>query len=188
METSSPDVTTLLQAWCKGDQSALDQLIPLVEKELRWLAAARLRAEQPGHLLSVTGLFNETYLRLVRVNPTGFDGRTQFFALSAKLMRNILVDFARRQARERHAVRERLSEEDALTIVRERHADLVALDDTLTALAAVDARKSLIVEMRYFGGRTEVEIAQELGVSLETVKRQWKAARTWLYREMSKRT
>ena len=181
-----PDVTDLLQAWCAGDQTALDQLIPLVEAELRRLAHGYLRKERAGHVLQTSALLDETYLRLIRVKPRSFDGRTQFFALSAELMRRILVDFARRQRAARQAGLQQVTFDEALSIARERPADLVALDEALDALAAFDQRKSRIVELRYFGGLTEQETATVLNVSLTTVKREWQAARTWLYREMSK--
>lgn len=176
------DVTRLLQAWCEGNSTALDELMPLVEQELYKLAHQYMRREAPGHVLQTRALVNEVYLRLVRVTPQGFEGRTEFYALSARLMRNILVDFARRGRAPQTSL------DEALTLLRERPPDLVALDDALRALAAFDQRKSLVVELRYFGGLSEEEIAETLQLSLSTVKREWKAARTWLYRELRKGT
>ncbi len=182
------DITQLLQAWCAGDQTALDKLIPLVEAELRRLARGYMRRERPGHTLQTSALIDEAYLRLVDVKPKHFGGRAEFFALSAQLMRRILVDFARGRLRcaRAGAARQQVSLDEAATIARERPADLVALDDALRALAAFDPRKIRVVELRYFGGLTEEEVATVLEISLSTVKKDWKAAKTWLYRELSK--
>lgn len=186
---AAPTITQLLQAWCAGDQTALDRLIPLVEAELRRLAHGYMRKERPGHTLQTSALIGEAYLRLINVKPVKFDGRAQFFALSAQLMRNILVDFARRHppsAAGAAGAMGQVSLDEVATISRERPADLVALDEALRALAAVDLRKSQIVELRYFGGLSEAETAAALNVSTTTVKREWKNAKTWLYRELSK--
>ncbi len=181
-------ITKLLQAWCAGDQSALDKLIPLVEAELRRLARGYMRRERSGHTLQTSALIDEAYLRLVDVKPQHFGGRAEFFALSSQLMRRILVDFARDRLRGARAgaARQMVSLDEAATIARERPADLVALDDALRDLAAFDPRKSRVVELRYFGGLTEEEVATVLAISLSTVKKDWKAAKTWLYRELSK--
>ena len=180
------DITQLLQAWCAGDQTALNELIPRVEAELRSLAHRYMGKEHPGHILQTTALIGEAYLRLVAVKPKNFAGRAEFYALSANLMRNILVDYFRREARQ--GAPQRVALDEALTIARERPADLVALDAALCELAAFDPRKSRVVELRYFGGLTEAEVATVLKISLSTVKKDWKAAKTWLYRELSKDT
>jgi RNA polymerase sigma factor (TIGR02999 family) len=185
---SSPDITRLLLAWGQGDQEALDELYPLVYGELRRLARGYMRRERPGHTLQTTALVNEAYLRLVNVKEVDVQSRAQFFGLSAQIMRNILVDFARsrpRAAGKREAQRVLLDE--ALTISRERSPDLVALDDALSALARIDERKSRIVELRYFGGLSVEETAEALKISPRQVNREWNSAKAWLYRELSGR-
>jgi RNA polymerase sigma-70 factor, ECF subfamily len=185
-ETSAHDVTQLLQAWSEGDQGAVDKLMPLVYRELHRLAQRYMAQERPGHTLQPTALVNEAYLRLVDVGKVSFQNRAHFFGVSAQLMRRILVEFARR----RHSLKrggevQRVALEESLVVYGERGADLVALDDALRALAAIDARRSRVVELRFFGGLTVEETAEVLKVSPETVMHDWKLAKVWLLREMS---
>src|SRR5262245_9221593 len=180
------DVTELLQAWSRGEASALEKLTPLVYQELHRLAHRRMSLENPCHTLQTTALVNEAYLRLVS-NRAEWQNRAHFFAISAQLMRQILVDFARthRQLKRGGKV-QRVSLDEAVVSSEERDANLEALDDALTALAAIDPRKSRVVELRFFGGLSIEETAQVLGISDLTVSRDWKFARLWLLREMSR--
>jgi RNA polymerase sigma factor (TIGR02999 family) len=187
MNGASPEgITQLLLAWSEGDQTALEQLIPLVHAELRRLARSYMRRESPGHLLQTTALVNEAYLRLVDQRKVKWQNRAQFFGVSAQLMRRILVDFARaRDNLKRGGKARQVSLDDALVVSQEREADLVALDDALTALAEIDPRQSQVVELRFFGGLSVEETAEVLKVSPETVMRDWKVAKLWLLRELS---
>lgn len=179
-------VTELLLAWGRGDESAFERLMPLVHDELRRLAHREMARERPGHTLQTTALVNEAYLRLIDASRVRWQDRAHFFAMSARLMRRILVDHARaRDAHKRGGDVRRVSLDDAIPLAPERGADLAALDDALQALAAVDERKSRVVELRYFGGLSVEETAEALGVSPETVMRDWKMARAWLLRELS---
>jgi RNA polymerase sigma-70 factor (ECF subfamily) len=183
---SASEVTQLLLAWSAGDQSALDKLVPLVHRELRRLAKVYMSGERAGHTLQTTALVNEAYLRLVNVKNVSVKNRAQFLGLSAQIMRNILVDFARIRPRltdgsEPH----RVSLDEALTVSRERGPDLVALDEALDALAEIDPRQSRIVELRFFGGLSVEETAEALEISPRTVVREWKLSRAWLYLELS---
>jgi RNA polymerase sigma-70 factor (ECF subfamily) len=182
------DVTALLRAWSKGDRSALDELIPLVYGELHRLAHHYMRCEGGPRLLQTTALVNEAYLRLIDASRVNWQNRAHFFAVSAQLMRRILVDYAR--SRQRHkrgsGVAPRFLEE-ALTVSREASTDLVALDEALDALAAVSPRQSQTVELRFFGGLTVEETAEVLKVSPETVQRDWKVSKAWLLRAMDPR-
>jgi RNA polymerase sigma factor (TIGR02999 family) len=180
------DVTGLLVAWGRGDESALDELMPIVHGELRRLARRLMRGERGNHTLQTTALVNEAYLRLVDISRVRWQDRAHFFAMSARLMRRILVDHARsRKYLKRGGMLRRVSLDEAL-VVSERGTDLVALDDALDALAAVDQRKSQVVELRFFGGLSLEETAEALQVSAETVGRDWRLARTWLWRELSR--
>src|SRR5208282_4461311 len=162
------------------------QLAPLVYKELHRLAHRYMARERPGHTLQTTALVNEAYLRLVDAGKVNFQNRAHFFAVSAQVMRRILVEFARRHgSRKRGGDVQRVSLEESLVVYGERGADLVALDDALQALAALDARRSRAVELRFFGGLSVEEAAEVLGVSPETVMHDWKLAKAWLLREMS---
>lgn len=177
-------ITTLLHAWSGGDQEALAIVTPLVHAELRQIARRHMRGERSGHSLQVTGLINECYLRLADTQRMQWQDRMHFLAWASRLMRQILVDFAReRQAAKRgsgvHHVR--LSE---LHAAPELGRDLVALDDALRVLAGMDERKSQVVELRFFGGLSTEEIAETLGVSSKTVLRDWQLAKMWLYREL----
>lgn len=188
MNVVSPhEITQLLREWSTGDQEALKKLIPLVEVELRRLAKNYMRRERQGHLLQTTALINEAYLRLVDVKQVNWKDRAHFFAVSAQIMRNILVDMFRRRPRvdgQRDARRVELDE--ALVVSNERSPDLVALDDALKALAAFDPLKSKIVELKFFGGGTMEEVAEVLKLPLWKVKREWTLAKRWLYRELSR--
>ena len=184
----SAHVTELLVAWSAGDSSALDRLVPLVHAELRRLARRQMRRERDGHTLQTTALVNEAYLRLVDLSRIRWQDRAHFFAMSARLMRRILVDHARsRQYVKRGGGAWRVTFDEALVASAEPAADLLALDDALQALARVDARKSQVVELRYFGGLSVEETAEALHVSPETVMRDWRLARAWLLREITGR-
>jgi len=188
MTTPSPqEVTQLLLAWNQGDETALEKLIPLVYDELRRLAHHYMGGERAGHTLQTTALVNEAYLRLIDSSQVRWQSRAHFFAVSAQLMRRILVDFARsRHYFKRGGGAHQVSLDEALVVSQERSADLVALDDALTALARIDARKSQVVELRFFGGLSVEEAAEVLKVSPDTVMRDWGLAKVWLLRELSK--
>jgi RNA polymerase sigma-70 factor (ECF subfamily) len=177
--------TALLLAWNRGEPDALDALLPLVYEELRRLAGHYMKRERSGHTLQATALVNEAYLRLIEVRQVRWQNRAHFFAMAARLMRRILVDAARSRGYEkRGGGASMLSLDEALVVPAEPGADLVALDDALTALAAVDSRKSQVVEMRFFGGLSLDETAEALHISRDTVKRDWKMAKLWLLREL----
>src|SRR5262249_39539527 len=182
----SEEVTKLLRAWSGGDEEALARLMPLVQPELHRLAKQYLRGERPGHTLQTTALVNEAYLRLIDARQVRWQDRAHCFALSARVMRQILVDFARsRGYKKRGGGVRHVSLEEAPLVSPKRDEDLVALDEALTVLAEVDARKSRVVELRYFGGLTVEEAAGVLGVSPETVRRDWRLAKAWLRRQLS---
>jgi RNA polymerase sigma factor (TIGR02999 family) len=185
-DTSTPDLTALLEAWTGGDEAARDRLIPLVYRELHALAHHYMAGEQPDATLQTTALVNELYVRLVDIRRIDWSGRTHFFAVCSQLMRRILVDVARsRKAAKRggHAVRVPLDEQ--LLPGRESPVDILALDDALDRLAAFDARKSRVVELRFFGGLDVEQTAVVLEVSPQTVQRDWRLAKVWLFRELS---
>lgn len=178
-------ITQLLLAWCRGQSNAQEELYPLVYHELHRLAHRYMRQERPGHTLQTTALINEAWLRLVAAPGVNWQNRAQFFALSAQLMRRILVDYARRhRARKRGGATRCGSWEEALDTARDRSEELLALDDALLALAALDPRKSRVVELRFYGGLSVEETAQALRVSPDTVTRDWKLAKAWLQREL----
>jgi RNA polymerase sigma factor (TIGR02999 family) len=184
---SSHQITVLLQAWSEGDQAALERLMPLVYDELHRMAKRYMRRERSGHTLQTTALINEAYLRLIEQSHTRLENRAHFFAISAQLMRQILVDFARsRRSRKRGGDEFQVSLGEALSVPVKRDPDLVALDDALRALAAIDERKCRIVELRFFGGLSEGETADVLNLSPATVRRDWKVAKVWLLREMKR--
>jgi RNA polymerase sigma factor (TIGR02999 family) len=179
-------VTDLLLKWGRGDESALDQLLPAVHDELRKLARRQMRRERHDHTLQTTALVNEAYLRLVDLSRVQWHDRAHFFAMSARLMRRILVDHARsHRCQKRRGDKKPMSLDDAPFVSPERGAQFVALDDALQALAAIDERKSRVIEMRFFGGLTVEETAEALHVSVETVMRDWRLAKVWLLREMN---
>ena len=180
-------VTELLLAWGDGDLSALDQLIPLVHAELRQIAARCMARERLGHTLQPTALVNEVYLRLVDVERIRWQNRAHFLAVAARLMRRILVDFARsRHYQKRGGGGQRVAFDEALVVDVGRGHDLLALDDALDELARVDERQSQIVVMRFFAGLTVEEIAGVLTISPATVMRDWKLAKAWLLRELDR--
>lgn len=182
---SLTEVTQLLAAWRDGDQAALDRLIPLIHEELHRLAHIYMGRERQGHTLQTTALVNEAYLRLVNANQVPFQNRTHFFAVSANLMRRILVDFARsRRYQKRGAHVVKVEFEETRIPSPNRAPDVIALDDALNALAAFNPREAKLVELRFFGGLNEEETAEALGVSLRTVQRDWAFAKAWLQREM----
>jgi len=184
---SSPsEITTLLVDWGKGDKDALDQLFPLVERELHRLAHSYMRREDPDHTLQTTALINETYLRLIDQNRVHWQNRAHFFGIAAQIMRRILSNYARDQKRAKRgggAVQVSLSR--AAILSNEKTTELIALDEALKKLAIEDERKSQVVELKYFGGLSVEEIAEVLDVSEITVMRDWKYARAWLSREIS---
>ena len=181
---SGPEITQLLQAWGKGDETALAKLTPLVHAELRRLARHYMGRERPGHLLQTTALVNEAYLRLIDWRKADWQSRAQFFGLSARLMRNILVDLARK-TRRGGAVAQ-VSLDEVCLVSPARGTDLLALDEALKALAGLDPRKSEVVELRFFGGLSVDEAAEVLSVSPITIMRDWKKAKAWLWRELSR--
>ncbi|HSB10606.1 MAG TPA: sigma-70 family RNA polymerase sigma factor [Blastocatellia bacterium] len=185
---SSHNVTQLLIAWNNGDQSALEQLVPLVHAELHRLARRYMGRERAGHLLQPTALVNEAYIRLIDWKNLEWKNRAHFFGVSAQLMRRILVDFARQRPRLAGRTAPHVSFDEALEVSTGRSDDLVAVDDALTSLAEIDARKSRIVELRFFGGLSNEEIAEVLQISTVTVIREWNKAKAWLYRELNRRS
>ena len=181
------EITGLLKAWAGGDRLALDRLTPLVYAELRRMAGRYMAKERPGNSLQATALVNEAFVRLVEVDNVRWQDRAHFFAVSAQMMRRILVDAARARGSEKRggaAVRVDLNE--SIDAIPDRGGELVALDDALDALAELDPRKAKVVEMRFFGGLSVEETAEVLKVSEETVLRDWKLAKAWLSREMGK--
>lgn len=184
--TSSKEVTQLLIDWSKGDQAALDKLTPFVYDELHRLARHYMRRERPGHTLQTSALVNEAYLRLVD-QSVPWQNRAHFFGIAARLMRQILVDHARaHNYAKRRGGAQKVSLDQAADLAQARASDLVALDDALNDLAAMDPQQSRIVELRFFGGLTIEETAEVVGLSHATVEREWSAARAWLRREMSR--
>ncbi len=177
-------VTGLLLAWRGGDEAALEQLVPLVHEELRRIARGCMRGERTGHSLQATALVNEAYLRLIGAQQVDWQNRVHFLAVSARLMRRILVDFARSKKYQKRGGGAQAVTLDEGLIVAEPGKDLVALDDALDALAKMDERKAKVVEMRFFGGLTVEETATALGVSPDTVMRDWRLAKAWLLREL----
>jgi RNA polymerase sigma-70 factor (ECF subfamily) len=178
-------VTGLLLAWGKGDEAALNQLIPLVHDELRRIARRCMAGERGGHSLQATALVNEVYLRLIDVQHVDWQDRAHFLAMSARLMRRILVDVARSKGyQKRGGGAIRVTFDDALAVTQEPAQDLVALDDALEALATMDERKARVIELRFFGGLSVEETAAVLKVSVDTVMRDWKLAKAWLQREL----
>jgi RNA polymerase sigma-70 factor (ECF subfamily) len=183
--SSDGDVSTLLRAWSEGDQGALDKLAPIVYEELHRLARYYMGRERTGHSLQATALVNEAYLRLVDYKRMRWENRAHFFAVSAQLMRRILVDHARRHNLKRGGGVQHVALEDTAVIGGDQDENLVALDAAMQALARIDSRKAQVVELRFFGGLTVEETAEVLKVSPVTVMRDWSTARAWLYREMS---
>jgi RNA polymerase sigma factor (TIGR02999 family) len=179
------EITKLLHAWSEGDQSALERLTPIVFDELHRLASRYMKRERPGHSLQTTALVNEAYMRLVDYKRMEWQDRAHFFAVSAQLIRRILVEHARRHNLRRGGGVQHVPLEEAAVVGGRRSADLVALDDAMKALAQLDPRKVQVVEMRFFGGLSVEETAEVLKVSTVTVMRDWSTAKAWLYRELA---
>lgn len=185
---SAPNITKILQSWSEGDQNSLEQLIPLVYQELHRLAHRALAKNSQGNSVQTTALVHEAYLRLIDVKQVKWQDRIHFFAVSANLMRNILVDFARqRLSQKRGGELTHVELDEALNFSPEKGNDLVALDEVLTELAKLNERQSKIVELKFFGGLTEDEIAEVLKISPAAIRRDWQVARAWLYRELAKK-
>jgi RNA polymerase sigma factor (TIGR02999 family) len=179
------DISALLRAWSDGDQSALERLTPVVYDELHRLARNYMKGERPGHSLQTAALVNEAYMRLVDCERMQWQNRAHFFAVSAQLMRRILVDHARRHNLKRGGGVQHVSLDEAAVVGGDQETDMVGLDDAMNALARIDPRKVQVVEMRFFGGLSVEETAEVLKVSTVTVKREWRAAKAWLYRELT---
>jgi len=187
MTSSSNEITQLLIAWSDGDEGALAQLIPLVEAELHRLASLYLSRERPGHTLQPTALINEVYLRLINWKSARWKNRAQFIGIAAQLMKHVLVDHAiHRRRRKRRGEEVRVSLTEADKMAHERSVDIVALNDALDGLGEIDPRKRQIIELRFFGGLSVEETAEVLKIAPRTVEREWKLAKAWLYRELSK--
>jgi len=182
---SSENITGLLVDWNAGDQSALEKLLPLVERELHRLAHSYMRREDPDHTLQTTALINETYLRLVDQRKVNWQNRAHFFGIAAQIMRRILLNYARDQNRQKRGGRAiHVSLSEAVIMSAEKDRELIALNDALVRLEAIDERKSKVVELRYFGGLSVEETAEVLKVSPITIMRDWQFAKAWLAREM----
>jgi len=189
MTDGASGVTDLLAAVRAGDEAAVNQLVPAVYEELRRLAKRHMAGQRRGHTLQTADLVNEAYLKLVRLHETGWKDRIHFFAVASRAMRSVLVDYARRRGyakRGGNPIRVSLSE--ANQISEGKSAEVIAVDEALTRLAALDPRKSQIVELRYFGGLGVEESAELMGVSSRTVKREWRWAKAWLYRELGEQS
>lgn len=188
MTANPPFVTGLLRKWRAGDQSALDQLLPLIHETLHRLAHQYVNRERRGHTLQTTALVNEAYLRLVEQHDVDWENRAHFLAVSANVMRHILVDYARRRsAGKRGGEYRHVTLDGELAVSTERSAELLALDDALEALEKVNPRGCKVVELRYFAGMNNKEAAEVLRVSESTVERDWRLAKAWLYRELQAR-
>lgn len=184
--SSTHEASSLLQAWCEGDAKALERLIPLVYRELHQAAHRSMLRERSGHTLQTSALINEVYLRLVGLQGLSWQNRSHFLAVCAKLMRQILTDYARTRTRlKRGGGAHEISIDSNLLVFKQPRVDILALNDAMTKLAAFDERKSKVVELRFFGGLTADETSEALGVSVETVHRDWKVAKVWLVRELS---
>jgi len=185
--TPSPhEITQLLEDWSNGNQAALDKLYPLVYEELRRMARRYMSRERKDHTLQTTALINEAYLRLVDQKHVHWQNRAHFFGISAQIMRRILIDHARRYAyTKRGAGAQRISLDEAAVVAKGRATELLSLDEALNSLAEIDPRRSRVVELRFFGGLDNDEIAAVLKISPNTVIRDWNLARAWLYQELS---
>jgi RNA polymerase sigma factor (TIGR02999 family) len=182
---SAHEVTELLQAWSAGDREALERLTPIVHAELHRIAKRYISRERPGHTLQTTALVNEAYVRLIDWKNVRWQNRAHFFGVSAQLMRRILVDFARRRPHLKNVEIRHVAIDEAFIVSTQRDADLVALDEALTALAEIDERKARIVELRFFGGLSFEEVAEVMKLSKITIVREWNKAKVWLFRELS---
>lgn len=188
MDHQPKEITQLLLNWRAGDRMALDELVPLVQTELKRLARNYMRRQRIGHTLQTTALVNEAFIRLVDSDKVNWQDRNHFYAISAQLMRRILVDAARRKnSQKRGGERVQVTLDDRLNVSDEKETDLIALDEALSMLAELNPRQCQIVELRYFGGLTEEQIAETLEVSSRTVRRDWNLARAWLFRELNRK-
>ena len=179
-------ITQLLVEWGKGDRAALDRIMPLVHNELHRIAHRYMNRERPGHTLQTSAVVNEAYLRLIDQQSVKWQNRAHFFGIAAQMMRRILVDYARKHNyAKRGGGALHVSLNEAAARSNKRTADVIALDEALTALEAIDVQQSRVVELRFFGGLTIKETAEVLGISVDMVKREWNTAKGWLYREMS---
>ena len=182
-----PDITYLLRAWGDGQDGALDELIPMIQGELHRLARRYMQRERPGHTLQTTALVNEAYLRLMRTQDIRWCDRIHFFAVAARIMRRILIDLARAKRDAKRTMAESPISLDQVAIISERRAlELLAIDEALDRLSAMSQRQSQVVELRYFAGLSEIEIAGVLNISERTVRHDWSLARAWLYRELGR--
>lgn len=182
---SGHDITQLLAAWGEGDAGAFDELVPLVYRELRRIAGNFMRRQRPDHSLQATALINEAYLRLIDAERVNWQNRTHFFAFSAQIMRHVLVDAARRKnSKKRGGENLHVTLDDNAEIPAADQTDVVALDEALKRLAIMSPRQSKVIELRFFGGLTEEQVAETLKISDRTVRRDWNLARTWLFREL----
>ena len=185
-KSPSHEITLLLVDWGKGDELALEQLMPLVYDELRQMARGYMRRQPSGHTFQTTELIHEAYMKLANKDVQNWQNRAHFFGVAASAMRHILVDYARsKHSQKRGRWQERVTLTEGSAVSKDQSKDIIALDDALKTLAALDARKSRVVELKYFGGVTNEEIAEVLKISIDTVKRDWRFARTWLLRELS---
>lgn len=182
---STQEVTQLLQKWSAGDQTALEELTPVIYAELHRIAKRYMSHERDGHTLQTSALVNEAYVRLIDWKNAEWENRAHFFGVSAQLMRRILVDFARKRPRAGAEAARQVSIEEALIVSSEKDTDLVALDEALNELAKFDERKAKIVELKFFGGLSVEETAEVLKISGVTVMREWSKAKAWLYRELN---
>ncbi|MFL6258247.1 MAG: sigma-70 family RNA polymerase sigma factor [Thermoanaerobaculia bacterium] len=188
MSTPTSDVTKLLQDWSQGDASALEKLIPLVFEDLRQIAGRLFQRESEGHTLQPTALVSEVYLRLMDQHKVQWQNRKQFFGVAALMMRRILVDYAKgKHAAKRGSGALKVQLDETIAVPELRDIDVVALDEALTRLAEIDSRQEQIVDMRFFMGLSHEKIAEILDVSVTTVKREWRTARLWLFRELSRK-
>jgi RNA polymerase sigma factor (TIGR02999 family) len=179
-------VTQLLQQLSAGNQAAMDALTPLVYKELKRIAGGQLRNERPGHTLQATALVHEAYLKLVDQRETSWQNRAQFFAVAARVMRRILLDYAKSRKRDkRGGGAARATFDEALVVGADRSSDLIEIDEALSRLEKLDVRQAKVVELRFFGGLSVEETAEAMGISAPTVKREWSMARAWLHRELA---
>jgi len=188
VDVPSQPVSELLLRWRAGDREALEKLVPLVYKELREIAHYHLQRERPGHTLQSAALVHEAYLRLADQKPFEADNRAHFLAVASRMMRQILVDYARSHAAAKRGADLRVELDAALILPQERNAEVIALDEALKTLSQIDEQQGQIVEMRFFGGLSIEEIGEVLGISRSTVKREWNVAKAWLVREMRRDT
>src|SRR5438093_4938573 len=187
MSMHSTEITQMLVDWSNGDRLALEKLAPIIQRELHRLAKGYLARERPAHTLQATALVNEAYLRLVDASQVHWQNRAHFFGVSAQVMRHILVDFARSHQNLKHGGNARpVTLDEAVVVSPEPDANLLALDDALNTLAALDPRQSRVVELRFFGGLSMEETAEVLKVPVASVRRDWRIARAWLHRELSR--